>query len=325
VLTAIGAQQAAVQIRWRKAAAIILTIWGVLYGPAVVWTAIQSGSPLGLATAGIFHSHFFGTNTLAQMEDARIINQVGLLAFLKNLPPRISVGMVAAFCAVAAASLRRGWQFKLLLGLVAGQSALVAILLPHDFRFLGGLQFAALVLGASVLLTSSPATFLKRHWCMVLLVTCLPWLALQAYYARPFVETTLGPISRDSFKRTYVAFTDDFRALDHILPPQAVLYVVNSRFPSYYSPRPVIFSLDDLRGRGPLYRFSVGGDPPTDQNLVCTETVYENSRAIAVVFRTPGREPILGSLRVERCNVRSSTEIGVQQRPLTPCATSVPE
>jgi hypothetical protein len=111
-----------------------------------------------------------------------------------------------------------------------------------------------------------------------------------------------GIKSRDSFLKEYVAFTEDFRALDRILPTDAVLYVVNSRLPSYYAPRPVIFTLEDRRGRGPLYRFTVGSNPPSPQpSLSCTDAVYENSNAIVVAFRTPGRASEHGALKVERC------------------------
>jgi hypothetical protein len=305
-LTGIGIYRIAVQVGWSRAIALALVVWGTVYGPAVVWTDVQSGSPFGLATAKLFHSHFFGANTLAQIGFA---NQIGLVSFLRGLPPWISVGMLAALAAIAVASIRREWQFRILLGLVVGQAVLIALLLPHDFRFLGGLQFAALVLGAQVLLTPPRGTFLMRHWCILLLTTCLPWLVLQAYYARPFVESALGMVSRDEFIRKYVPFTDDFHALDRILPPQAVLYVVNSRLPSYYAPRPVVYSLDDLRARGPLYRFSVGGTLPSDGRLLCTETLYENPRAIVFAFRTPGQPPIRDLLRVQRCSLSPVTEV----------------
>jgi hypothetical protein len=46
------------------------------------------------------------------------------------------------------ASVTRGRCFKILIALVVGQSILIALLLPHEFRFLGGLQYAVLILGA---------------------------------------------------------------------------------------------------------------------------------------------------------------------------------
>jgi hypothetical protein len=137
-----------------------------------------------------------------------------------------------------------------------------------------------------------------------LLGMCLPWLAVQAYYARPFIEVASGIVSRDSFLDEYAAFTEDFRALNRILPADAVLYVVNSRLPSYYAPRPVILTLRDLRGRRPLFRFAVGRDFPLDESsLSCTETVYENPNAASTVYRTPGRAAVREPVKVERCDV----------------------
>lgn len=149
--------------------------------------------------------------------------------------------------------------------------------------------------------------FLITRWWFVLTVLCLPWLAVQAYYARPFVEVASGVMSRDSFLRDYVAFTGDFNSLDKPLPREAVIYAVNSRLPAYYSPRPVILTLEDLRNRGPLYRFSEGQDADLEQtSLLCTEKVYENGHATAVAFRTPGRQPFYDKLIVKRCAVVSS-------------------
>jgi len=127
---------------------------------------------------------------------------------------------------------------------------------------------------------------------------------VQAYYARPIAQVVSGVMGHDAFLRQYVAFTADFRALDRILPADAVLYVENSRLPSFYAPRPVIFTLQDLRGRGSLYRFTVGNDELRDETLLsCTQTVYENRDAISIVFRTPGRAAVHEPLKVERCTV----------------------
>ena len=304
-LTVIGIHKAISHIGWKTAVVTALGVWVTLLGPMLVWTTIQCGSPFGLATAQLFHSGFFGPETIAQLEASRIANQNGWGPLLRTLGPSVSVGVVAVFGVIAYAAFARGRVFQLLLVLVAGQSLLIAWLLPHDFRFLGGLQYAVLVMGAWVFWPSSVGAFLIARWWLVLTVLCLPWVALQAHYAQPFVEVASGVITRDQFLRAHVAFTDDFRTLDRILPRDAVIYVVNSRLPSYYAPRPIIFRLEDLRARSPLYTFRVGQALNPDQSA-CKEIVYENSHAIAVAFRTPGLQPIYDTLRVDRCAVFSS-------------------
>jgi hypothetical protein len=215
--------------------------------------------------------------------------------------------MVAAFGVVLYGAFARERAFKILLGLLAGQSLLIAWLLPHDFRFLSGLQYVVLVMGAWVFWPSRAGAFLITRWWFVLAVLCLPWLAAQASYSRPFAEVASGVMSHDSFLRDYVAFTEDFQSLDRLLPRDGVIYAVNLRLPSYYAPRPVIFTLEDLRNRGPLYRLTEGQEADSEQrSLLCTEKVYENDHATAVAFRTPGREPFYDALRVERCAVVST-------------------
>jgi len=145
------------------------------------------------------------------------------------------------------------------------------------------------------------------RWWMVLIGLCLPWLAVQAYYALPFVKVDAGFVSRESFRKEYVAFTEDFKALDRILPQDAVIYVANSRSPSFYAPRPVIFTLQDLKERGPLYRFMVGNVAGQEQlTLSCGQTVYENSQAIVETFRAAGRAPVRDRLRVQKCTAREN-------------------
>jgi hypothetical protein len=303
-VTLVGVHRAAAQLGWRKSTGIALSVWGAFYGPVLLWTTLQCGSPLGLATATLFHSRYFGPETVARMDLARTVGPEGWRAHLSWLAPSVSVGVVAAFGVVAIAALRRGSAFRIVVGLVCGQALLIYWLLPHEFRFLGGLQYVVLILGAWVFWPSQLGTRLIRGWWIVLFAMCLPWLALQVFYAKPFITVDAGIKSRDSFLKEYVAFTEDFPVLDRILPADAVLYVVNSRIPSYYAPRPVIFTLEDLRGGGALYRFTVGSNPPLQQSsLSCAETVYENNNAVVVAFRTPDRVPEHGSLRVERCDV----------------------
>ena len=302
VVTLIGVHRAAARTGWKKAGGIALGVWVMFYGPIILWTTVQCGSPFGLATASMFHSHFFGPEVIADLADSAKTNQRGWMPLLEWLAPSVSVGVVAAFGIVAFAAWKRERILQVLLALVCGQAIFIAWLLPHEFRFLGGLQYAVLALGAWVVWTSRLGARLTAQWWLVLLTMCLPWLAVQTYYAKPFFEVDLGMVSQGSFLDKYVAFSEDFRALNHILPANAVIYVMNSRIPSYYAPRPVIFTMEDLRGRAPLFRFRVGpGAPPVENSISCTETVYENPRAVSVVYRTPGRPAERERLIIERC------------------------
>jgi hypothetical protein len=303
-LTLIAVYRAAAQIGWSKATGVAFGLWGAFYGPTILWTTLQCGSPFGPVTAKMFRSHYFGPETIAAMEGLKGEIWEGGTALLTWLAPSVSVGIIVAFAVIVFAVLKRERMFKVLFGLVCGQAILIVWLLPHEFRFLGGLQYVVLIMGAWVLWPSGLGTRLIARWWLILFGACLPWLGVQVYYAKPFIKVVSGIVSRDSFLHEYAAFTEDFHALNRILPTDAVIYVVNSRLPSYYAPRPVIFTLEDLRGRGPLYRFAVGSGSPLGQgSLSCPETVYENPQAVSVVYRTPGRAAVHEPLKVERCDV----------------------
>ena len=301
-ITLMGVFRAAPQIGWRKAVGIALVVWSVFYGPSILWTTAQCGSPLGLATASLFHSHYFGSESIARLNVAEDLSPKGLIPLLHWLSPSVSVGVVAAFGIVAFAAFRRERMSMIVAGLVGGQAILILWLLPQEFRFLSGLQYVVLVVGASIFWPSRFGAWSLARWGIVLAALCLPWVALQAYYARPFMKVDWGFASRDAFRDEFVAFSADFRALDRILPANAVIFVVNTRLPAYYAPRPVIFTLRDLRGRRPIYRFTVLNDTPRQGGtLACPEMVYEDRHAAAAVFRTPGRSTIYEPLIVECC------------------------
>jgi hypothetical protein len=307
--TLIGVFRAAAEPGGRRAAGIALAVWIAFYSPIVLWTMLQCGSPLGLATAALFHSNYFSPDSIAHLTVAKDLDPKGWMPILQWLAPSVSVGVLAAFGIVAFAAFKRERISLVVSGLVCGQAILIAWLLPPEFRFLGGLQYVVLILGAWVFWRSRSGTRLMARWWVVLLALCLPWIAVQVYYAGPFLKVDLGFVSRDRFRDEYVAFSKDFRALDRILPANAVLYA-RTRLPAYYAPRPLIFSMEDLRGRGPLYRFAVGNSSAQDTApLSCSEIVYANDHAVSAVYRTPGRNPDYERLIVERCEVTPPVQV----------------
>lgn len=302
-ITLLAAQTAAQSIGWPKALGILVSVWAVLYSPLLIWSYIHTGSPFGVATASLFYSHFFDAGTIAQMALARKVNQTGLIHALKIFTLENSPGLFLGACVVAAGAWKRV-NLRILLGFITGQIVLIALFLPHDFRFLGGLQFVVLILGAWALSFSEVGRRLFLRSRLLVIPLCLPWLAVQIYYARPFIGVDLGLTTRNSFMDKYVAFWSDFQILDRILPNDAVLYVTDARPPSFYAPRPVIFTLKDAEQDRPLYRFTVGEDEAQDP-IQCTQVVYENRQAVSFAFRTPGRPPVHERLKVERCVLSS--------------------
>jgi hypothetical protein len=311
-VTLIGVLRSAAELGGRKAAGIALAIWTAFYSPIILWTTLQCGSPLGLATATLFHSNYFSPDSIAHLRVAKDLDPKGWMPIFQWLAPSVSVGVLAAFGIVAFAAFKRERICMVISGLVCGQAILIAWLLPPEFRFLGGLQYVVLILGAWFFWASTLGTRIVARWWVVLLGLCLPWIAVQAYYAGPFLKVDLGFVTCDRFRDRYVAFSEDFRALDRILPSNAVLYA-RTRLPAYYAPRPVIFELEDLRGRGPLYRFALSNSSNSASKekdpLSCTEIVYTNDHAVTVVYRTPGRNSDYEPLIVERCEVTPSAQL----------------
>jgi hypothetical protein len=216
---------------------------------------------------------------------------------------------------------RRSW---LVVGLLLFQGGLVAWKLGFDFRFLGGLEYVAVLAAALTMTTAEDDPPLldsprwarsgdwlvrSRHWA--LFVAAIPWLGAQMYYARPFAGVVTGLTPRNQFLERYVALTRDFEILDQMLPKDAVLYIYNpyERLPNFYAPRPVVLTPLDLGGRKPVYRLSLEPAPDVEEInatsfLSCGEVMYSNERAITDTFRTPGEAPVIGPVRVQSCQVQ---------------------
>ena len=305
-ITLLAASIAVPHLGWQKSVFILTGSWVALYSPLLIWSAIHTGSPFGLATATLFHSRFFDASTFNLMAESRKINQIGLMNALQFLVLEVSPAYILALCIIVMGA----WNLlnlRILLALMAGQIVLIALFLPHDFRFLGGLQFVVLIMASWALSFWSRGKHLLKRSALLVIPFCLPSLAVQAYYALPFIEVDLGLTTRDSFMNKYVAFRSDFQSLNKLLPKDAVLLVKNSRLPSIYAPRPVILTIKDAPADRPLYRFTVGEDKTSDNSIYCNELVYENRQAVSNVYRTPGRLPVREHLIVEHCAPASSS------------------
>jgi hypothetical protein len=289
---------------WLSASMLAAGIWLALDGPLIVWTFWQTGSPFGAATAQLFHSHAYEPAVFADLAATRRVNQTGLWIALRTALLQLNGAYLLLLLLGIASCLLRWKRLGFLLFLLAMQTLVIAIVLPHDFRFLGGLQYvcvlAGLIAAASVLLSQRVNNLIR----VGLIVLAIPWLGAQAYYVLPFAKEDLGLISRTDFLNRYVAFMDDFSKLDKLLPAGSELYVTNLRPPSVYFPRPVIFSASDWDRRSPLFRFRVsspGERAPTEGSLRCPEPLYTNKDAIIETYRTPGHAPRRGILIVEAC------------------------
>jgi hypothetical protein len=273
--------------------------WLVLGGPLMVWTCLHTGSPFGPLLAGWFGESLFRPEVFADFaEAARIANRspLGAVLFdnLAGYSPLVWVGAIGALVSSATPPAVRRWGAALLIG----QCLVIAWLLPYHARFLGGLQYGLAICFALYL----PPVFASwKHLTVVgIAVGVLPWLAGQAAYTQQFAAMAFGLEDRNAFARRYVAFFDDFVALDRLLPPNAVLLATDSRPPAVYAPRPMVFDLADVPSGREVYVFSVGlpnaSDYPASYRL--GPDIYANPSARQTVFRRPWAAPEKGDLHV---------------------------
>ncbi len=273
--------------------------WLVLGAPLMVWTYLHTGSPFGPLLAGWFGESIFRPEVFADFaEAARIANRSppGAVLFdnLAGYSPLVWIGAIGALISSTTPVAVRRWGAALLIG----QCLIVAWLLPYHARFLGGLQYGLAICFALYL----PPVFAswKRVTIVAVAVGVFPWMVGQAAYTQQFAAMAFGLEDRSAFARRYVAFFDDFVALDRLLPANAVLLATDSRPPAVYAPRPMVFDLADIPPGREVYVFSVGlpnaSDYPASYRL--GPDIYANPAARQTVFRRPWAAPEKGDLHV---------------------------
>lgn len=283
--------------------------WLIFLLPIATWTWVQSGSPFGPVLADVMgHSIYRADWVEATFRMTRDVGQGDVSGSFEqtalNYSPILWLGVVGL---LVGTDLRRSMRI-VLSGLFVLQSAIIFWLLPYEARYLGGLHFGLLIIFACYA-THNVQEKLQSTRAIIAICTIflLPWLCLQAYYGIQFFPVALGQ-EKSSFYQRYIAFYVDYLALDKLLPEDGVILVSDFRLDSVYMPRPVFFDAADLPRRKPVVWFA---SPQTIfaagkefAGYAVGDVIYENSQAITEAYRTPGRRPLIGALKVVRLGDR---------------------
>ncbi len=304
---------------------LALLPWIVIHLPLMIWTYGASGSFWGPVLANTFGHSAFPPNILQDIADLQGFSPASFAPMARYAVGEFTPVFFISIIWIFWTALRGCKTSRIVAGLLLLQGGIVAWKFHFDFRFLGGLEFVALL--AAALTLASPAeagdhfnlsdawTHLgaqlanSRRW--ILLFAAIPWLAFQIYYARPFAEVVSGLTPRSEFMKRYVALTIDFEMLDRILPRDAVIYIPDARWPNFYAPRPVVLTLLDLRGRSSIFELAISSEPNAEQvdaisPLKCENTIYRNEAAVIETYRTPGEHPVIGAIKVQACQLQPS-------------------
>jgi hypothetical protein len=289
-----------VLMRPRVAVAVFLP-WLVFYLPIAGWAWIQSGSPFGPILAGLFGSSVYSISSLEQtfqLEREMWLPLIIIRNAALGYSPLIWLGAVAVLFVPALAGATR----VILASLLAMQCLLIYWFMPSDVRYLSlhfGLFIVFVSLGPRAIQERLASVRLAFAACVIFL---LPWLAIQVYYAKQFFLVSNG-LEKDAFYQRNVAFYSDFVQLDRILSRDTVLLVPGFTVSAAYAPRPIFFDPADLPPGQPVAMLTLQdtvhvGAPWNGYTI--GDEVYENPQAVIRAYRTPGRAPIVGRLKVVR-------------------------
>jgi hypothetical protein len=299
--------------------------WIVIHLPLMIWTYIESGSFWGPVLANMFGRSVFPSNILQDIASLQAFSPDSFVPMLRYAVAEFTPVFFISIIWILWTAVRGCKTSRLVTGLLFLQGGIVAWKFHFDFRFFGGLEFIAVL--AAALSLASPAEEAdrsnftdawrnlgaklanSRRW--IILFAAIPWFAYQIYYARPFAEVVSGFTPRGEFMKRYVALTSDFEVLDRILPRDAVIFVPDASWPNFYAPRPVVLTPLDLHGRASIFKLAESSEPNTEpvdaiSPVTCGNTVYRNDGAVIETYRTPGKVPVTGAIKVQACQLQPS-------------------
>jgi hypothetical protein len=307
-----------------NAIALALLPWIALHLPLMIWTYAESGSFWGPMLANFFGQSVFPSKLLQFFADLQAFNPGDFFPLARYAAAGFSPLFFISIGWILWTALRGNKTGQVTAVLLLFQCALVAWKFHFDFRFLGGMEYVAVLAAVLTVANTDSGAKVANGWPRIgahvvnsrgwiLLFAAVPWLGYQIYYARPFAGVVTGYTTRSEFVERYVALTHDFEMLDRMLPSDAVLYIGDGRLPNFYAPRPVVLTPLDLRGRNSVYRLTILPEEDVEEidatsSLKCGTTIYQNEQAVIETYRTPGEAPHIGPVKVQSCRIQGSTD-----------------
>ncbi|MEI7993987.1 MAG: hypothetical protein WCH01_03695 [Methylococcaceae bacterium] len=276
----------------------VSALWLIAFTPVVGWLWVQSRSPLGILTAEILRSDYYGIEAINAYKATRQL-------FTNQFLYRFELALWSAslwIVALAYFFTKEKTGFKsIAIILISFQIVVIIFLTPWETRHLAGLQFALFSLGMISINSFSKA--IKRNAIIAIIVLTIPWTIVSAFFAYSLSRVSLGIEDNISFLERNSALFQDYIQLDKILPESAILLIgrdkedINqmgwlSRPPIFYSPRKTYSAVADIpNAHNSLYVIYISPVKTTLAGAITPniwlpkgykigELVYENPHAI---------------------------------------------
>lgn len=275
----------------------------IFYLPLVVYTWLESGSPFG----AFLNSFFTGKEPIydpyTEFRDGNLGYRGDFKEILFFLITKWSPLVWISWIFLPLKRIK--FKSKLIISsILIVQFFVICAFLPNRPRHFGGFQYVALIL---IFIEIIPYIYLKfrKFFVSLFLLSSLPWLFLDFYYALPLVSKAIN--SPEKFKNDYIPFFYDFKEIDNLIEKNAQLLVVGTRLNHFHSPRKVYNNKVDIKARNlPTYLFLVGEKKLKNlEDFTLENKIYENLYAKKLCYRTPGKKCDKDKLSVYKINFKN--------------------
>lgn len=268
----------------------------LLSSPIIIFTLINSGSPLGALLSSFFNKDILGNDPLEGAFKGSLgykgnFKEIIFFMFTKWHPLIWISWFLIPFTRL------KKEEKAILLSILIFQLLFIWYFFPDRPRHLAGIQYSAIIF---LLLKSPPDLWSKYQKKLkpFLITLVLPWLILDFYFSYPLISKSI--INPVLFKNDYIPFYQDFLKIDKLIEDDSQILIMGKRMNAYHSPRKTFMNIDDIKDKKkPTYLF-VHGDNQQNINYKFNveKLVYKNDLSKQYCYRSPNRKCTINILKV---------------------------
>jgi len=292
---------------FKNIALLLLPIF-VFYVPIILWTYLQTNSPLGLMLSQYFDTKIIDQHLREATMQEEVVNTPHFFEHVRTALMHFPYVLLLSPLFFAASGHTKTAKIKILGVCAIYLVTLYAFQLLYHPRFWGNIPLTLGVLTALAAPRIAAFSWLQMfktntlRWTFFT-VALFPYLAISYYYLYHLQPFPFGEASKKAYYKKFIPLYEDYKALDALLPKDACLFTQN-RISLIHAPRRIFKDTLDICNCTSIYALQCdtlllpASLPIQHQIYTLDSLVYQNTQANITIYRTPNKLPKTGTLLV---------------------------